>query len=150
MVFNFKILSSLLGHYFSTLVLWFSSMCVQILDLIRQPWGLGILLRAEFRAHNGFNFIFWKGTFLILCPSIFTRYSIIQKSCENKNGLRKGKKKIRNGILLPRLFLPTVRKKYAINWEKVLKFEAEGREFAIFLKLLEQLIRKVKGQNNFW
>ena len=59
-VFNFKISSSLLGHYFSTLVLWFSSMCVQILDLIRQPWGLGILLRAEFRAHNGVKFLLKK------------------------------------------------------------------------------------------
>ena len=56
-VFNFKISSSLLGHYFSTLVLWFASMCVQILDQIRQPWGLGILLRAEFRAHNGVKFL---------------------------------------------------------------------------------------------
>ena len=32
-------------------------MCVQILDLIRQPWGLGILLRAEFRAYNGVKFL---------------------------------------------------------------------------------------------
>ena len=31
--------------------------------------------------------------------------------------------------------------------EKVLKFEAEGQEFAIFLKSLEQFIQ---GQNNFW
>ena len=31
--------------------------------------------------------------------------------------------------------------------EKLLKFEAEGREFA---KSLEQFIQTVKGQNNFW
>ena len=31
--------------------------------------------------------------------------------------------------------------------EKILKFEAEGQEFAIFLKSLEQFIQ---GQNNFW
>ena len=68
-VFNFKISSSLLGHYFSTLVLSFSSMCVQILDLIRQPWGLGILLRGEFRAHNGVKFLIKKEVFLILCPA---------------------------------------------------------------------------------
>jgi hypothetical protein len=59
-IFNFKISSSLLGHYFSTLVLWFSSMCVQIVDLIRQPWGLGILLRTEFRANNGVKFFIKK------------------------------------------------------------------------------------------
>ena len=43
-------------------------------------------------------------------------------------------------------------------WEKIvlvieknfLKFEAEGREFAKILRSLEQFIRTVKGQNNFW
>ena len=36
------------------------------------------------------------------------------------------------------------------DWEKLLKFEAEGREFAKFLRSLEQFIQTVKGQNNFW
>jgi hypothetical protein len=31
-----------------------------------------------------------------------------------------------------------------------LKFEAEGREFAKFLRSLEQFVRTVKGQNNVW
>ena len=31
-----------------------------------------------------------------------------------------------------------------------MKFEAEGREFAKFLRSLEQFIRTVTGQNNFW
>ena len=43
-------------------------------------------------------------------------------------------------------------------WEKivlvieknVLKFEAEGPEFAKFLRSLEQFIQTVKGQNNVW
>ena len=34
--------------------------------------------------------------------------------------------------------------------EKRLKFEAEGQEFANFLRSLEQFIQTVKGQNNFW
>ena len=34
--------------------------------------------------------------------------------------------------------------------EKLLKFEAEGREFAKFLRSLEQFIQTVKGQNKFW
>ena len=55
-----------------------------------------------------------------------------------------------NGILLPKLFLPTVRKKYSSDREKLLKFEAKGREFAKFLRSLEQFIQTVKGQNNFW
>ena len=51
---------------------------------------------------------------------------------------------IRNGILLP-----TVRKEFQCS-RKTLKFKAEGREFAIFLRSLEQFIQTVKGQNNFW
>ena len=31
-----------------------------------------------------------------------------------------------NGILLPKLFWPTVRKNCSSDWEKILKFEAEG------------------------
>ena len=34
--------------------------------------------------------------------------------------------------------------------KKLLKFQAEGREFAKFLRSLEQFIQTVKGQNNFW
>ena len=35
------------------------------------------------------------------------------------------------------------------NREKLLKLESEGREFAKFLRSLEQVIQTVKGQNNF-
>ena len=34
----------------------------------------------------------------------------------------------RNGILLPKLFLPNVRKKCFSDGVRLLKFEAEGRE----------------------
>ena len=34
--------------------------------------------------------------------------------------------------------------------EKLLKFEAEGGEFAKILRSLEQFIQTVTGQNNFW
>ena len=59
------------------------------------------------------------------------------------------KKENRNGILLPELFLPTVRKNWSSDREKLLKFEAKGREFSKFLRSLEQFIQTVKGQNNF-
>ena len=36
----------------------------------------------------------------------------------------------RNGICLPKLFLPTVRKKNSSDREILLEFEAEGQEFA--------------------
>ena len=38
----------------------------------------------------------------------------------------------KNGILLPKLFWPTVRRKCSSDQEKLLKFEAEGREFAVY------------------
>ena len=34
--------------------------------------------------------------------------------------------------------------------EKLLKFEAEGREFEKLLRSLEQFIQTAKDQNNFW
>ena len=44
------------------------------------------------------------------------------------------------GILLPKLFWPTVRKKYSSDWETLAKI----------LRSLEQFIQTLKGQNNFW
>ena len=55
-----------------------------------------------------------------------------------------------NGILLPKLFWPTVRKNSSSDWEKVLKFEAGGQEFGKILRSLEQFLQTVKGLNNFW
>ena len=43
-----------------------------------------------------------------------------------------------------------VRKNCSSDREKLFKFEAEGREFAKFLRSLEQFIQTMKGQNNFW
>ena len=54
--------------------------------------------------------------------------------------------KTTNGILFPKLFWPTVRKKCSGD----LKFEAEGREFAKVFRSLEKFIRTVKSQYNFW
>ena len=42
-----------------------------------------------------------------------------------------------------------MRKNCSSDREKLSKFEAEGREFAKFLRSLEQFIQTVKGQNNF-
>ena len=43
-----------------------------------------------------------------------------------------------------------LRKNCSSDREKLLKFEAEGREFAKILRSLEQFIQTVKGQNMFW
>ena len=54
-----------------------------------------------------------------------------------------------NGILLPKLFRATVRKKCSSDPENVLKFEAEGQVFAKFLRPPEQFSQTMKSQNNF-
>ena len=41
-----------------------------------------------------------------------------------------------------------MRKNCSTDREKLLKFEAEGREFEIYLRSLEQFIQTVKDQNN--
>ena len=51
---------------------------------------------------------------------------------------------LRIGIFLPKLFWPTVRKNCSTDWEKILKFEAEGWEFAKILRSLEQFVWTVK------
>ena len=43
-----------------------------------------------------------------------------------------------------------MRKHCSSDREKLLEFGTEGREFAKFLRLLEQFIQTVNGQNNFW
>ena len=43
-----------------------------------------------------------------------------------------------------------MRKNCSSDREKLLKFEAEGREFAKILRSVEQFIQTDKGQNNFW
>ena len=64
---------------------------------------------------------------------------------------------VHNGILLPKLFWPTVRRNCSSDQEKLLKFEAEGQkllkfeaEGQEFLRSLEQFAQTVKGQNNIW
>ena len=42
-----------------------------------------------------------------------------------------------------------MRKNCSSDQEILLKFKAEGQEFAKFLRSLEQFIQTVKGQNNF-
>ena len=55
-----------------------------------------------------------------------------------------------NGILLPKLVRPTLRKNCYSDLEKLLKFEDECREFENFLRSLEQFIQTVKGHDSFW
>ena len=46
-----------------------------------------------------------------------------------------------------KIVLTYCEKKFSSDQEKLLKFEAEGREFAKFLRSLEQFIQTEKGQN---
>ena len=82
----------------------------------------------------GRNNIYWKSG----CQSYFAWWHLYRLVIVN------------NGILLPKLFWHTVRKNCSSDREKLLKFEAESREFSKNLRSLEQFIQTVKGQNNFW
>ena len=67
-----------------------------------------------------------------------------------QTGKRRSNNIIKHAILLPKLLRKLVRKNCSGDREKLLKFEAEGQEFAKFLRSLKQYIQTVKGQNNFW
>ena len=43
-----------------------------------------------------------------------------------------------------------MKKNCSSDQEKLLKFEAEGREFAKILRSLGQFIQTVRGQKKFW
>ena len=49
-----------------------------------------------------------------------------------------------------KIVLTYCEKKCSSDREKILKFEAEDREFAKILRSQEQFIQTVKGQNIFW
>ena len=49
-----------------------------------------------------------------------------------------------------KIVLTNIKKKCSSVREFFLKFQAEGQEFAKFLRSLEQFIQTEKGQNNFW
>ena len=48
------------------------------------------------------------------------------------------------GILLAKLFWPTMRKNCSSDWEKLLKFKTEGWEFAIIWRAQEQFVKQWK------
>ena len=47
-------------------------------------------------------------------------------------------------------YLSKLLQKCSSEGVNLLKFEAEGQEFAKILRLQEQFIQTVKGKNNFW
>ena len=51
------------------------------------------------------------------------------------------------GILLPKLFWPTVRKNCSSHREKLLKLKAENLQI---LEITRTIYLNMKGQNNFW
>ena len=93
------------------------------------------------------SFFFWLFQLLFSRSKKISLHTFIFSLCA-KGSLED--LKCNNGILLPKLFWPTVRKNCFRDREKLLKFEAEGREVSKFLRSLEQFIQTVKGQNNFW
>ena len=57
---------------------------------------------------------------------------------------------MRKWNFVTKIVLTYCQKNCSSDQEEILKFEAEGREFAKILRSLEQFIQTMKGQNNFW
>ena len=106
--------------------------------------SLNLMLADQFKNKD------LKFGFLIGRPASNLWMNFKADKSRDKLSTLQGPISLNNGILLPKLFWPTVRKKCSTDQEKLLKFEAEGREFAKFLRLLDQFIQIVKGQSNFW
>ena len=105
----------------------------------------GVHLRLKFQVGH-FWLLIKKDFFFIII--IYQNY---QESHQKLDSFLENRSyDIRNGILLPKLFWRTVVKKCSNDREKLLKLEAEGREFAKLFRSLEQSIQTVKGQSNFW
>ena len=121
--------------------------CLQIIRIYKQT----INRSHGFHGRSPIFFLQWfffatLATLLFLdCILILTRNMFLSAPVFTHNMVR-----FSYGILLPKLFWSTVRKNCSSDWEKLLKFEAESREFSKFLRSLEQFIQTVKGQNNFW
>ena len=49
-----------------------------------------------------------------------------------------------------KIVLTYFEKKSSIDQEKLLKFEAEGQDFAKLLRSIEKFIQAVKDQSSFW
>ena len=56
---------------------------------------------------------------------------------------------VRNCYFVNKIVLIYCEKKCFSHQERRLKFETEGREFAKFMRSMEQFIQTVNGQNNF-
>ena len=54
-----------------------------------------------------------------------------------------------NGILLPKLFWPTMRNNCSSHREKLLRFEAEGREFEFFFEITRTIYSNSERSKQF-
>ena len=89
-------------------------------------WGKTFVVRRKVWQHHWSNFAF--ATINTLCIAKGSMILICSRLLHNRASkviCLSGK----NGILLPRLFWPTVGKNCFSDWENFLKFEAEGWKF---------------------
>ena len=95
----------------------------------------------------------WQDSFLTFpaCFSIPIIFSNFDFNCSNLSSLRNLQEQVKKAFCYQELFWPfTVWINCSSDREKLLKFEAEGQEFAKWMRSLEQFIQTVNGQNNSW
>ena len=128
---------------------WNCPMCFQVLlycfQLVteyiwhRNIWFLLSLLCFKMRWNPFWNLI-------LFFPNMSTKL---------KNSFLKTKERRNEKVVIFKKWyfvtkIDLTRKKCSSGWEKLLKFKAEGYEWAKFLRSLEQFIQTMKGKNNFW
>ena len=117
-------------------------------------WSKSILVPLNFFGHSG-DLWSYKMSLLVFCYWVwwgFVCLVLLACSCAEMLGVRNKK------CVNKKYILPTKKKRGMVfcyqncssDWEKLLELEAEGLEFAKYLRSLEQFIQTVKGQNNFW
>ena len=72
--------------------------------------------------------------------------SELELFCDNSHALFA----VQEWYFVTKIVVTYCEKNCSSDQEIFLKFKAAGREFAKFLRSLEQFIQTVKGQNNFW
>ena len=122
----------------------YSKIGIAYISDVRQKWWWSYWFQVNLITNIQFSFsCLQKILFLFISENSWLCYMWCPMEVQKRISSR-------YGILLPKLFWPTVGKNCSRDREKVLNFKAEGREFSKFLRSLEQFIQTVNSQNNFW
>ena len=94
--------------------------------------------------------IYVSSTHPVIIPNLSeNKHNIGYRSAVEIHALKKSDNmyNLGNGILFPKFFWPTVRKKISSDWEKHLKFEAEGRAICKLFEITRTIYSKIRERS---